>query len=52
MPFIRYRLGDQVELGDGVGPNRWLRAIDGRVTDRFQLPDGRRLHGDTWGELI
>jgi len=52
MPFIRYRLGDYVEVMDGAGPHRRLRSIDGRVTDRFQLPDGRRLHGYTLGELV
>jgi phenylacetate-CoA ligase len=52
MPFIRYRLGDDVEVTDGAGPHRLLRAIDGRVTDRFRLPDGRELHGYELGELI
>ena len=52
MPFIRYRLGDYVEVMDGAGPHRLLRSIDGRVTDRFLLPDGRRLHGYSLGELV
>lgn len=52
MPFIRYRLGDFVEVMDGTGVHRFLRSIDGRVTDRFLLSDGRRLHGYTLGELV
>lgn len=52
MPFIRYRLGDYVEMTEGAGPHRSLRSINGRVTDRFQLSDGRRLHGYTLGELV
>ena len=52
MPFIRYRLGDQVELAPGAGPHRVLQSIDGRVTDRFVLADGRQLHGYTLGEQV
>lgn len=52
MPFIRYRLGDCVRVADGGGVYRGLREIDGRVTDRFLLSDGRRLHGYTLGQLV
>ncbi len=52
MPFIRYRLGDLVEVAQGPGPHRLLHSIDGRVTDRFTLPDGRRIHGYTLGEVV
>ncbi len=52
MPFIRYRLGDQAVLMEGGGIDRRIRSIDGRVTDRFLLPDGRHLHGYTLGQLV
>ena len=56
MPFIRYRLGDRVTLGqvgeEGAGPYMTLRNIDGRTMDRFFLPDGRQLHGYSLGETI
>lgn len=52
MPFIRYRLGDFVEVADDTGPRLLLRSIDGRVTDRFTLPGGRRVHGYTLGEVV
>ena len=52
MPFIRYRLGDQVVVGSAPGPYRTLRSIDGRVIDRFKLPSGRVLHGYTLGQVV
>lgn len=52
MPFIRYRLGDCVEVQESDDPHLVLRSIDGRVTDCFWLPDGRRLHGYSLGEII
>ena len=52
MPFIRYRLGDQVVVGSSPGPYRTLRSIDGRVIDRFKLPSGRVLHGYTLGQVV
>lgn len=51
MPFIRYRLGDQVVVGEPSGPYRTLRSIDGRIIDRFRLPSGRWVHGYTLGQL-
>jgi phenylacetate-CoA ligase len=48
MPFIRYRLGDQVILGDtpgrNNGPYTTIRSIEGRVIDFFILPNGRTVH--------
>jgi phenylacetate-CoA ligase len=48
MPFIRYRLGDQVILGDppggDSGPYTTIRSIEGRVIDFFILPNGRTVH--------
>ncbi|MDX1383287.1 MAG: hypothetical protein R3190_06550 [Thermoanaerobaculia bacterium] len=51
MPFLRYRLGDLVQAEDD-GPVLRLRAIEGRVNDRFRLPDGRWLHGYSLGEVV
>jgi phenylacetate-CoA ligase len=48
MPFIRYRLGDEVTLGptpdDAHEPYLTIRSIDGRTIDKFVLADGRVLH--------
>jgi phenylacetate-CoA ligase len=48
MPFIRFRLGDVVTRGPDVcpcgAPNSTIASIQGRVADRFQLPDGRSVH--------
>lgn len=55
MPFIRYSLGDYVTRLNhpgNPGPNSWLASIDGRVNDRFHLPDGREIHGYSVGECI
>ena len=52
MPFIRYRLGDRVVVGENDGPYMSLRSIEGRTADRFILPDGRQVHGYTLGEAI
>jgi phenylacetate-CoA ligase len=56
MPFIRYRLGDQVTLGDlprdGHEPYLSLSAIDGRTIDRFVLSDGRTFHAYTLGGAV
>lgn len=52
MPFIRYRLGDQVIAGDLEGHYKTIRSIEGRTIDRFFLPSGRVLHGYTLGEAV
>jgi phenylacetate-CoA ligase len=56
MPFIRYRLGDRVTVGDpprdGDEPYLSLSAIDGRTIDRFVLSGGRTLHPYTLGGAI
>ncbi|MCZ7384318.1 MAG: hypothetical protein O8C63_06155 [Candidatus Methanoperedens sp.] len=48
MPFIRFRLGDQVTRGEDRcacgAPNSILARVEGRVADRFELPDGRSVH--------
>ena len=48
MPFIRYRLGDLVEVGGDENPGdvsvRTLSRIKGRIIDRFLLPGGRAVH--------
>jgi phenylacetate-CoA ligase len=48
MPFLRFRLGDQVMRGAGRcacgAPNSTLARVVGRVMDRFTLPDGRSVH--------
>ena len=48
MPFIRFRLGDLVTRGpDGCScgaPNTTIASIQGRVADRFDLPDGHSVH--------
>lgn len=48
MPFIRYRLGDQVILEDPAsrdsGPYTTIRSIEGREIDFFVLPNGRAIH--------
>ncbi len=47
-PFIRFRLGDLVTRGpDGCpcgAPNATLARVQGRVADRFELPDGTSMH--------
>jgi len=52
MPFIRYRLGDLVVVGDPIGPYKSLRSIEGRTIDRFFLPSGRVVHGYVLGEAV
>ena len=48
MPFIRYRLGDEVTLGKTGcpcgAPVKTLKRIDGRTADRFLLPNGDTFH--------
>jgi len=48
MPFIRYRLGDVVTRGTEQcacgAPFSTIKQVDGRLTDYFQLPDGREVH--------
>jgi phenylacetate-coenzyme A ligase PaaK-like adenylate-forming protein len=41
MPFIRFRLGDIVTRGDAPFS---LKEIQGRLIDRFVLPDGSTVH--------
>jgi len=47
MPFIRYRLGDLVTRGPGPcpcgAPFSTILTVQGRMTDYFQMPDGRLL---------
>lgn len=47
MPFIRYRLGDLVTRGTAPcpcgAPFSTILTIQGRMTDYFQMPDGRLL---------
>lgn len=48
MPLIRYRIGDVVTRGSAgcscESAFGTISAIQGRMTDHFQLPDGRLLH--------
>jgi phenylacetate-CoA ligase len=48
MPFIRYRTGDLAVRGPSRcpcgAPCTTLERIQGRVIDRFTLPDGTKLH--------
>ncbi len=48
MPLIRYRIGDVVTRGTAGcacgSPFATISAIQGRMVDHFQLPDGRLLH--------
>ncbi|MDA1314968.1 MAG: hypothetical protein O2968_16685, partial [Acidobacteria bacterium] len=48
MPFIRYRLGDVVTRGPAScpcgAPFSTLGRIQGRLIDRFPLPDGSSIH--------
>jgi phenylacetate-coenzyme A ligase PaaK-like adenylate-forming protein len=48
MPMLRLRLGDRVRQGPVPcpcgAPFATLEAIEGRVHEMFQLPDGRSLH--------
>jgi phenylacetate-CoA ligase len=48
MPFIRFRLGDQVVRGEARcscgAPNSTLARVAGRVMDRFALRNGRSVH--------
>lgn len=48
MPFIRFRLGDQVTRGEARCPcgasNSTLARVVGRVMDRFALRDGSSVH--------
>jgi len=48
MPFIRYRQGDLVTRGETPcpcgAPYATIIEIQGRLADRFNLPDGRSLH--------
>lgn len=48
MPFLRYRLGDLVQVGHDERPEdvsvRTLSRISGRTMDRFLLPGGRVVH--------
>jgi phenylacetate-CoA ligase len=47
MPFIRYRLGDEVTAGEETCPCglpfSTISAVDGRKTDYLVLPNGREL---------
>ena len=56
MPFIRYRLGDEVTLGEGTGDHSscytTLGSIEGRTIDRFFLPDGSVIHPYVFSSAI
>lgn len=52
MPFIRYRLGDYVTLGENDGPYQTLASIDGREVDYFHLPDGRKIFGPKLHHMV
>jgi phenylacetate-CoA ligase len=56
MPFIRYRLGDEVTLADAGHEHpagyTTLGSIDGRSIDRFLLPDGSVVHPYTFSSAI
>ncbi len=47
-PFVRYRQGDVARRGPDRcpcgAPVMTLQEIQGRVADRFRLPDGRAIH--------
>ncbi len=53
MPLIRYQLGDLVVKGSDVcpcgRPFSTIRSIQGRMIDRFVLPDGRTVHPYEFG---
>lgn len=54
-PFIRYRLGDLIELADAVPPGlpyACLRAVVGRTVDMIPLPGGGVVHGVALAHLI
>jgi phenylacetate-CoA ligase len=48
MPFIRYRLGDIITMGEEQcrcgRPFSTIRHVQGRTIDTFSLPDGRVIH--------
>lgn len=47
-PFIRYRLGDELELGDGYNTfynGQVLKKVIGRTSDIIELENGRNLTG-------
>jgi phenylacetate-CoA ligase len=55
MPFLRYRLGDLVTVGEVTGAGETvsaLRSIDGRAMDRFVLPGERLLHPYVFSDLV
>lgn len=52
MPIVRYRLGDHVVRGAPGETFTTLAAVDGRVTERFRLADGRSLHGYDLGGIV
>jgi len=56
MPFIRYRLGDEVRLADAAGPHStcytMLGSIEGRTMERFFLADGSVIHPYTFSSAI
>jgi len=48
MPFIRYQIGDVVEVGPAPCPCgaicHTIKGINGRVMDRIPLPEGGTVH--------
>tara|TARA_R110000782_G_scaffold19101_12_gene52084 strand:+ start:1134 stop:2516 length:1383 start_codon:yes stop_codon:yes gene_type:complete len=54
-PFIRYRLGDLIELEPSVPaglPYACLRSVVGRTVDMIPLPGGGYVHGVALAHLI
>jgi phenylacetate-CoA ligase len=54
-PFIRYRLGDLIELEPSVPaglPYACLRSVVGRTVDMIPLPGGGHVHGVALAHLI
>jgi phenylacetate-CoA ligase len=54
-PFIRYRIGDLIELEPGVPPGlpyACLRSVVGRTVDMIPLASGGHVHGVALAHLI
>lgn len=54
-PFIRYRLGDVIELADTVPPGlpyACLKSVVGRTVDMIPLASGGHVHGVALAHLI
>ena len=55
-PLIRYRVGDVCERGPDRcpcgAPQSCIAAVEGRVTDRLSLSDGRHIHPQIFATRI